>query len=50
KLLKEEKVAVVPGDAFGPSGEGFIRVSYAYSIDKIARALERIKHFAERIL
>ncbi|MBE3592057.1 MAG: aminotransferase class I/II-fold pyridoxal phosphate-dependent enzyme [Thermoanaerobacter sp.] len=50
KLLKEEKVAVVPGDAFGPSGEGFIRVSYAYSIDKIKRALERIKHFAERIL
>ncbi|ABY91504.1 aminotransferase class I/II-fold pyridoxal phosphate-dependent enzyme [Thermoanaerobacter sp. X514] len=50
KLLKEEKVAVVPGDAFGPSGEGFIRVSYAYSIDKIARALERIKNFAKRIL
>jgi len=50
KLLKEEKVAVVPGDAFGPSGEGFIRVSYAYSIDKITSALEKIKHFAERIL
>ncbi|MGB9678869.1 MAG: aminotransferase class I/II-fold pyridoxal phosphate-dependent enzyme [Thermoanaerobacteraceae bacterium] len=50
KLLKEEKVAVVPGDAFGPSGNGFIRVSYAYSIDKIKIALERIKHFAERIL
>jgi aminotransferase len=50
KLLKEEKVAVVPGDAFGPSGEGFIRVSYAYSIDKIARALERIENFVKRIL
>lgn len=50
KLLKEEKVAVVPGNAFGPSGEGYVRVSYAYSIDKIAKALERIKHFAEKIL
>ncbi|ABY95653.1 MULTISPECIES: aminotransferase class I/II-fold pyridoxal phosphate-dependent enzyme [Thermoanaerobacter] len=50
KLLKEEKVAVVPGDAFGPSGEGFIRVSYAYSLDKIARALERIENFVKRIL
>ncbi|HHV73201.1 MAG TPA: aminotransferase class I/II-fold pyridoxal phosphate-dependent enzyme [Thermoanaerobacterium sp.] len=49
RLLKEEKIAVVPGDAFGPGGEGFIRVSYAYSIDKIMKALERIESFAKKI-
>lgn len=50
RLLKEEKIAVVPGDAFGPGGDGFIRVSYAYSIDKIMKALERIESFAKRVL
>lgn len=50
RLLKEERIAVVPGDAFGPSGEGFIRVSYAYSLDKIMKALERIQNFAKRVL
>ena len=45
KLLMEEKVAVVPGTAFGDSGEGFLRVSYAYSIEKIKVALERIERF-----
>ena len=45
KLLMEEKVAVVPGTAFGGCGEGFLRVSYAYSIEKIKVALERIERF-----
>ena len=45
--LREEKVAVVPGNAFGESGEGFIRCSYAYSIDSIKEALTRIKRFVE---
>ncbi|MCR5521397.1 MAG: aminotransferase class I/II-fold pyridoxal phosphate-dependent enzyme [Lachnospiraceae bacterium] len=44
-LLMEEKVAVVPGTAFGDSGEGFLRISYAYSIDNIKVALERIERF-----
>jgi len=48
KLLMEEKVAVVPGNAFGDSGEGFIRCSYAYSIDSIDEALKRIARFVER--
>lgn len=48
KLLMEEKVAVVPGNAFGESGEGFIRCSYAYSIDSIDEALKRITRFVEK--
>ena len=44
-LLREEKVAVVPGTAFGDCGEGFIRCSYAYSIDEIEEALKRIANF-----
>jgi len=48
KLLQEEKVAVVPGNAFGDSGEGFIRCSYAYSIDNIEEALKRIARFVEK--
>lgn len=48
KLLEEEKVAVVPGCAFGASGEGFVRCSYAYSIDSIEEALKRIARFVER--
>jgi aminotransferase len=48
RLLEEEKVAVVPGNAFGESGEGFIRCSYAYSIETIQEALKRIKKFVER--
>ncbi|MBO5147867.1 MAG: aminotransferase class I/II-fold pyridoxal phosphate-dependent enzyme, partial [Clostridia bacterium] len=47
-LLKEEKVAIVPGGAFGESGEGFVRVSYAYSIDHIKKALDAIGRFLER--
>ncbi len=45
KLLRKQKIAVVPGTAFGDSGEGFIRCSYAYSIANINEALERIDRF-----
>ena len=45
KLLESEKVAVVPGTAFGKSGEGFVRVSYAYSLEDLKKALERIERF-----
>lgn len=49
RLLCEENVAVVPGTAFGECGEGFIRCSYAYSIESIKGALERIEKFVKRI-
>ena len=49
RLLKEERVAVVPGDAFGESGEGYIRISYAYSIENLKVAIERLKKFVERL-
>ncbi len=45
RLLEAEKVAVVPGTAFGSSGEGFVRISYAYSLEDLKKALERIEHF-----
>lgn len=45
KLLMEEKVAVVPGTAFGDCGEGYLRLSYAYSIENLKAALERIERF-----
>ena len=45
RLIREHKVAVVPGSAFGQSGEGFVRVSYAYSIDGLEQAFERIERF-----
>ena len=47
KLLEEELVACVPGTAFGDSGEGFIRISYAYSLDHIKQALDRMEHFIQ---
>ncbi len=47
-LLKEEKVAVVPGSAFGDCGEGFVRISYAYSLESLKKALERIERFVKR--
>ena len=50
KLLKSQKLAVVPGTAFGDCGEGFIRISYAYSIDQLREALDRIERFAEEML
>jgi aminotransferase len=49
KLLFEQKVAVVPGDAFGASGEGYIRISYAYSLKHLMEAIDRIKIFLESI-
>lgn len=48
KLLDEQQVAVVPGNAFGDCGEGFIRVSYAYSVEKIQEALQRIEVFVNK--
>jgi len=47
KLLEQERVAVVPGDAFGESGEGFIRISYAYSIDDLKVAMRRLSRFVQ---
>ncbi len=49
RLLQEEKVAVVPGTAFGDCGEGFLRISYAYSIDNLKIALEKINAFITRL-
>ena len=49
KLLESKKVVVVPGDAFGKSGEGFIRISYAYSIDDLKIALDRIEEFVKEL-
>ncbi len=47
KLIYEKKVAVVPGSAFGKSGEGYVRVSYAYSVSHLTTALGRIREFLE---
>lgn len=49
RLLNEQKLAVVPGTAFGKSGEGFVRISYAYSIDNLKTGLERIRKFIESL-
>ena len=49
RLLEEEKVAIVPGTAFGESGEGFLRISYAYSIDNLRKALNRLAKFVGRL-
>ncbi len=49
RLLMEEKVAVVPGTAFGDSGEGFLRISYAYSMEALKEALGRIESFISRL-
>ena len=48
KLLVEEKVAVVPGAAFGDSGEGYVRVCYSNSMENIVEALKRINRFVEK--
>ena len=45
KLLDEENLALVPGDAFGQAGEGYVRISYAYSLDEIKLAIEKLEHF-----
>ena len=50
KLLDKEKVAVVPGSAFGDSGKDFVRISYAYSMKAIDEALNRIERFVASII
>lgn len=49
RFLREEKVATVPGTAFGDSGEGFLRISYAYSLETLKIAMERLKNFVMRL-
>ena len=49
RLLREEKVAVVPGTAFGNCGEGFLRISYAYSLENLKTAMDKIVHFISRL-
>ena len=49
QMLQEEKVVVVPGTAFGECGEGFLRISYAYSLESLKEALDRMEHFIQRL-
>ena len=49
RFLEEEKVAAVPGTAFGDSGEGFLRISYAYSLEKLKLAMDRMSHFVQKL-
>ena len=49
RFLEEEKVAAVPGTAFGDSGEGFLRISYAYSLENLKEAIGRLAHFVEKL-
>ncbi len=49
KLLQEEKVAIVPGTAFGDCGEGYLRISYAYSIESLRKALARLQNYVEKL-
>ncbi len=49
RMLQEEKVVVVPGTAFGSCGEGFLRISYAYSLESLKEALDRMEHFIQRL-
>jgi len=49
RFLEEEKVAVVPGTAFGDCGEGFLRISYAYSLEQLKEALERLARFVKKL-
>ena len=49
RFLEEERVAAVPGTAFGKSGEGFLRISYAYSMDNLKIALDRLKKFVTKL-
>lgn len=49
RFLKEEKVAAVPGTAFGNSGEGYLRISYAYSLERLEEAMKRFSHFVETL-
>ena len=49
RFLREEKVAVVPGTAFGDCGEGYLRISYAYSIENLKEALGRLARFVKKL-
>ena len=49
RLLEEERVAVVPGSAFGECGEGFLRISYAYSLEDLKIALGRLESFIQKL-
>ena len=49
KLLQEEKIAAIPGNAFGDSGEGYLRISYAYSLDNLKKAMERLSRFVKKL-
>ena len=49
ELLNAKKVAVVPGTAFGESGEGFVRISYAYSLENLKAAMDRIEEFVTEL-
>ena len=49
RFLEEEKVAMVPGSAFGESGEGFARISYAYSMEHLKIAMDRLERFIARL-
>ena len=49
RLLQEEKVALIPGTAFGESGEGHLRISYAYSLESLKKAMNRLKSFVEKL-
>ena len=49
RFLQEEKVAVVPGNAFGDCGEGFIRISYAYSMERLKEAIGRLERFVTKL-
>ena len=49
RMLQEEKVVVVPGTAFGDCGEGFLRISYAYSLDSLKEALDRLESFIQKL-
>ena len=49
RFLEEERVAAIPGNAFGESGEGYLRISYAYSLDNLKIAMERLKRFIEKL-
>ena len=49
RLLEEEHVAVVPGSAFGDCGEGFVRISYAYSLENLKIAMERLSRFVSHL-
>ncbi len=49
RFLEEENVAAVPGTAFGDSGEGYLRISYAYSLEQLKEAMNRMAHFVNKL-